>query len=847
MSMRYFCCDDLRRSEIAKRPELNGIDFLEVLDNESIPLADRQRTLFIHFINDASSLVLNEQNVTIKGGEREAYRDPPVESAQITVDSRSGSTDPVLVVEVEYPGDFSIYTLRLTAADADPHQLDNFDPVLRAVDFSFKANCQSDFDCTETRPCPVEAKQEPVIDYLARDYNSFRQLMLDRLSVLMPNWKERNPADVGIALVELLAYVGDYLSYRQDAVATEAYLDTARRRVSVRRHARLVDYYMHDGCNARVWVHAEVSDTIMLEKATQIFTAVPNIPDRIGVDSNDYRQALGHGVEVFETLHNATLYTSLNEIEFYTWGSRECCLPKGATRATLRGRLSDLQPGMILIFQEVVSPRTGDADDADPRHRHAVRLTNVTVDDPLTGNPLRDPIGGRFDSSPTDDAVDVTEITWAEKDALPFPLCITAESDEDYGAAYLDRVSIAMGNIVLADHGRSIKGEELGAVPQPKLEQIQHPDLSELLKNDDHCRKRNVKTIPARFRPKLKESPVTQAVSYNELNPPASAFDTMHWNVADALPVINLNNGAWRPQRDLLNSGTKQEFVVETEAEGKAFIRFGDGKHGARPASGSEFVANYRIGNGTQGNVGADTLVHIVSNDSGIVRVANPLPARGGVDMESIDQVRAYAPQAFKTQKRAVTPDDYATIATSHAGVQKAAASLRWTGSWHTVYVNVDRIGGAPLDDDFEILLRDYLEPYRMAGNDLEVDHPSMVPLEVAMLVDVQRDYERSQVRAALLKVFSNRALANGRRGVFHPDNFTFGQAVFLSPLYAAAQAVEGVKAVEITSFKRQHEPDTDGLDLGQLPMGRFEIPRLDNDLNFPGRGAFQLTLRGGR
>ena len=49
----------------------------------------------------------------------------------------------------------------------------------------------------------------------------------------MPAWTERNPADLGIALVEMLAYVGDALSYQQDAIATEAYLGTARRRVSV--------------------------------------------------------------------------------------------------------------------------------------------------------------------------------------------------------------------------------------------------------------------------------------------------------------------------------------------------------------------------------------------------------------------------------------------------------------------------------------------------------------------------------------------------------------------------------------------------------------------------------------
>ena len=133
-----------------------------------------------------------------------------------------------------------------------------FDPVLSIVDFSFKVACPSDFDCQDARLCPSELRPQPEINYLVKDYASFRQLMLDRMAVLMPQWRERNTADLGVALVELLAYVGDYLSYQQDAIATEAYLGTARRRTSVRRHARLVDYPINDGCNSRAWIHVRV-------------------------------------------------------------------------------------------------------------------------------------------------------------------------------------------------------------------------------------------------------------------------------------------------------------------------------------------------------------------------------------------------------------------------------------------------------------------------------------------------------------------------------------------------------------------------------------------------------------
>ena len=85
---------------------------------------------------------------------------------------------------------------------------------------------------TEVDPLPPKLPPEPTrpdpdINYLARDYASFRQLILDRLAQIMPGWQERHAADLGITLVEMLAYAGDRLSYYQDAVATEAYLETA--------------------------------------------------------------------------------------------------------------------------------------------------------------------------------------------------------------------------------------------------------------------------------------------------------------------------------------------------------------------------------------------------------------------------------------------------------------------------------------------------------------------------------------------------------------------------------------------------------------------------------------------
>ena len=163
----------------------------------------------------------------------------------------------ILLVQTDSSGDFSTYRLMIVDSASDPELAPRaeFDPLLAAVDFSFKVDCPSDFDCAKTPACPPAAPLPPVdIDYLSKDYQSFYQLLINRLATTMPQWQERNGADVGVTLVELFSYVGDQLSYYQDAVATEAYLGTARQRISVRRHARLLDYLMHDGVDARAFV-----------------------------------------------------------------------------------------------------------------------------------------------------------------------------------------------------------------------------------------------------------------------------------------------------------------------------------------------------------------------------------------------------------------------------------------------------------------------------------------------------------------------------------------------------------------------------------------------------------------
>lgn len=876
--MIYFCCTPQRRLLVSAHATLNGIDRVEVVDKEyDVPGFRhlRQKELRVYFIKppDAAVTGANRLSVRITGGES---------VTGITAESASWqAAEEYLRVRLTAYGDHSVYTLHLVEKTTGPNPpfdtMPGLDPRLSLVDFHFKIECPSEFDCAETCDCAPAVSDTPDLDYLAKDYASFRRLMLDRLSLITPDWQERNTADLGITLVELLAYAGDHLSYQQDAVATEAYQGTARQRISLRRHARLLDYPMHEGCSARTWARVSLTETapangVLLPRnsvlaadstgmvAATCFAVRPAKTPILASSAEELNAIIAAEQPViFEPLHDAVLHRAHNTMPFYTWGDSECCLPAGAVKATLRGAYPQLVPGMVLVLAEVIGPRTGHPEDADPARRHAVRLIEVNgvpldrwLDDEVIGT-RSDPVTGS----------DCTDIVWEAADALPFPLCLSSV-DEDNGP--VSDVSVAWGNIILCDHGGSLpEREPLGEVPET------NPVLTPVAAGCGHCDDEEAPGASVRFRPRLKHGGLTHAVpapaSLHPWLPPdfpasqALVHDTDE-SIRAAVPAIRLRDGSrlWSPQRDLISSAaTTPDFVAEVDNDGRAVLRFGDDVNGMAPAESAELFARMRQGNGTAGNIGAESISQmyapaffdpvgwldensrmplLLTAKDVIAQVTNPLPARGGTVAETMEEVRQYAPQGFRTQRRCVTPQDYADRAGQHPLVQRTAATLRWTGSWYTIFLTVDRKGALPVDARFEEEIRDFLEPWRMAGHDLEIDAPSFVSLEITLSVCVEPGYFRSDVKRALMKVFST-------RGFFHPDQFTFGDSVYLSAVLAAAQAVDGVKHVEATVFRRQGETTTVVPD--ELTTGRLEIPRLENNPAFADHGIIGFTMKGGR
>jgi hypothetical protein len=811
---------------VATSAWLNGISYAIVVDEH--PLVSerlRQRIVLLCFENAFAVSELVRERISIEGGVRVPTVDVrwvwPLAAIERVVDHQltsrernalegiagdrasAGDLARWLVVCTEERGDFSPYVLRISG---DPR----FDALLSTTTIEFKIGCSTSLDCRVDTSCASEPGAAPVLDYMTRDFAGFRRLLLERLSVLGAADAEQNPAGLWSVLVELIAARADQLAYAQDAVATESYLHTARKRSSVRRHVRQLDYRLHEGVNARVWVHVSaahgVDRTDAVPVGALLVTRLPGADAVLAPAVLD--EPLSPGTEVFSTiLPLRRLSARHNAIAVYAWGEDDLCLKRGTTRCTLHdpGRHLDLRAGDVILFESVASASTGRAEDADPSRRHAARL----VSDPVAAT---DSLFGE----------DVIEVEWHVEDALPFDLDVRQRGRT---------LAVVRGNMLLAAHGRPAS-EVVTLLPWGSR---------------------------GRLYARLQRKGLTWATATPVWNGTWSASSVVAQLAADALPDIVLldrDEVTWRPQRDLLASDrSAAEFWVEMESDGSAWIRFGDGTIGRAPSEDARFVATYHTGNGAAGNVGAGAIAHVVSLDlpaSAVLGIRNPLPASGGLEPETIEHARAAAPYAFRRQERAVTLEDWAEVAQRSDDVQRAVATLRWSGSWHTVRVHVDRVEGRPADAPFVDETTARLDRYRLAGYDLEVVGPTYVPLDIILTVCAAPEAWREAVQAALIAAFGTSRLPDGTRAFFHPDNYTFGDSVFLSQIVARAMAIPGVSWVDTrrqnpkNRFRRWSSTSPDALETGVLRMGTLEIARCDSNPSAPERGRILFHVDGG-
>ena len=819
---------------------VTGIDFVRVVDP-----AD-QTVLQVFFYVDPDTLIdpivqaadipadVPASTVVIEsvsGGESIAR--VPVVGATYRKTLVSGSERTVLEVQTARPGDFSIY--RLTVLD-EQNRIDRF---FNGVQFSFKQGCPGRYDCKPAHQCPSEESDDVAVDYLARDFQSIRNALLDFASQRYPDWREQTPADVGIMLAEVVSALGDELSYVQDRYGRESYLETLSERRSLRWLTRLVDYDVDEGESATTVLAVNAIAGAFAEAGMRVWArqrGCAAIPFEVGRRLADQRDPR------FQTW----IHPQWNSIEVHVPDGLQPCLPMGSTELYLKGAIplagqlppdgsdaSTFWKGRDIVIRMVPKDRSLD------ERRHLVRVTDTEItEDPLcivNGAPAK-----------------ITRIEWSVEQALPFELCL--------------RDAMVSGNIVPAVAGETFteffvisKNEEI------PVDRRVVPALEREGVCDEQAGDRSIAFLHSLQQTEFsglgwsrEGSTPRPEVELEEVEPttlePENIARRDFWDFQPSLlksaadsPVFTLDAGTWRRVIGFHVEG--ELFEHRDYASGAGFsLRFGDGIFGSVPADGRVFRVRYRSGPGEGANLPADT-VRLLSDPTpdplsswptlaGIAdSVTNPFPVSNGRDSESAAVVKKLAPEAFRALPlRAVRDEDYREIVERLLDwVQRAGATARWTGSWLTEFATADPFGAFSLSAEHRAALENVLDCIRQVGRDVYVRDPVYVNLDLEIKVCVSSDAYPGQVEESAVVALT------GPGGFFAPDNFTFGTPLRRAAMEAAIQRVAGVTGVEEMCLRIRGSTPLKRFDALVLHVADDEIIRLQNDPLFPERGSLRV------
>lgn len=817
-----------RITELLTQNRVTGIDFIYVHPD--------QKSLDIFFLRKVTDLIdVPDLTSSLKPFDIRIYS-PASALPEIEVESIMGWQLPadgqhVLNLKTKQRGDFSLYNFVIN----DPR----IDRYFNDISFSFKANCPSDLDCKPPEhECPPEELVDFPIDYLARDFWSYRTALLDFASLRYPDWADRLEADSGIMMAELMSALGDEMAYYQDRVSREAYLETATQRRSIRRHARLVDYHMHDGIGATGWLDFTVeSGVTMLPAGTNVFS--------LSDDNTRIDFEVGKGLIEIMNGKTYSLTAVNNTFNPHVWDEDDTCLAVGETELFIEGHHAndlafddlpaDKLPGKWVLLKTIPT------DAAQPERTQLVRLIQITD--------LIDPV---FNTN-------ITHLVWENEQALRNEFDLT--------------VLTVRGNIVPAVAGKTyqaffIMNELVSNLSAQETAAFIPISVGETVNRQGHDDSNShfftlpySQNVPIIY---LGENKLT-------FNLPEISLEEVVYDIVSGLwipkpftepwiytnTLIGVNSSKPMDNHFTLDDGTWQR-VVGYQKIGQDFIhqdysmnlgvtiRFGDGEFGRIPDAGSVFKVTYRLGGTRRSNVAKETLNHISPAIAG-VSTTNPLRAIGGLDAETPDVLRQLAPDAFKAiTYRAVRPEDYAEAAERLEWVQKAGSVFRWTGSWLTAFVTPDSKDSVYLEEENRKDLTDQLNRFRQAGREINVMNPVYASIDLEIEICVSANAYSAEVKERILLALFGKKGIRPVQGYFSPDRFTFGEFLERSTLEATIQAVQGVKAIEKIFFRRRGWFETREFTELSYDPGKDTIIRIANNPLHPEWGTLKLYTHGG-
>lgn len=295
-------------------------------------------------------------------------------------------------------------------------------------------------------------------------------------------------------------------------------------------------------------------------------------------------------------------------------------------------------------------------------------------------------------------------------------------------------------------------------------------------------------------------------------------------HVADGTVQIYVNNGnsytLWRQVTHLADYGpTSPAYTLTTDSNNRVTVTFGDNVSGAVPSVGAAIKAVYVIGGGLEGNIEGGYRFSPVLVPSGSGTVLSDLvsitivndsdePAVGGEDPESNDSIRKNAPSALRSMDRAVTLDDFRSLAMKQAGVGKAQAYASspnsillciapYTSDNSTNYYPGYDATNTTIRPEW-YTLRDSVSPDLATkvqiGTSVTYTPPIYIPVTITVEYVAEEGFNAAQIESAI-----RYAVVSG----YGFNYVNFDEVIYPEQIEAALVQINGIRTVRVVELYR--------------------------------------------
>lgn len=656
------------------------------------------------------------------------------------------------------------------------------------------------------------ANKIPVsVDYTGRDYYSLREELITRVKeATNQQWQGNDPADFGLALVESFAYMGDLINYYIDRVANESYILTATQRQSLLNIANTYGY----------------SPTGYVGSVVDVeFTNNHGSENEIG--ASILTTATVDGTSTAGVAQVAVPTTNPFEIG-------DSVIISGMSQTAYNGTFTIIEKGIDVSGNTVIWYR--------PQYTITSITGNGTVFTVTTSEPNE--LGAGEAITISGSSVSGYNSNWtilATPSATTFTVTSALNTSATGG-------SVIYQNIATNGDGTSVLGYayEIGtdAVPagtqvtaevtyEDKVQQVMFTTLSTInvgwLGNPFNtqtvqCRQgenvayraANLKNVAANAHDINGE-----LIGYSDGSADQS-FSLLETRVDKAYLEVYVDSGSnfnkWQQVQHITDFGPNAAvYSVDIDALNVIRVSFGDGVSGAIPPKDAAIKAVYYAGGGPLGNIAAgkiDTILAVPTaadpteeqNIKARFTVSNAESASGGSDPESNDVIRYNAPRTLSALNRAVTLEDFSSLALSLRGVGKANATSENKTSV-TVYVAPTRSDNSSevtpgVENNTETTamanlrgnVRDFLSDKKQIGTTVTVGYPTYIPVSLTVEYAKLPQYTDTQVASYIKSTLFTQ---------FSYNYVDFADVITPEEIEYKLRQVEGIRNVKVKELHR--------------------------------------------